>query len=51
MRLGYAHKILGVKSFYASTLSGLCTAFDESLRRAAERVARGALGAQKIQVE
>jgi hypothetical protein len=37
MRLGYAHYILGVKRFYASTSSGLCSALYETPQRATER--------------
>jgi len=43
MRLGYAHYILGVKWFYASTLSGHRGLNREtSLRRARATAARGA---------
>lgn len=51
MRLGYAHYILGVKSFYASTSSVLCRALDETPQRAAERVPFGARGAWKTYME
>jgi len=51
MRLGYAHYILGVKGFYASTSSGLCGAVYEIPQWAAKRGARGAPCAQKTQVE